>query len=412
MTLWTKTDTSANDKPKFLNATDKGNTHGVSVAEALVTPVTHTGWVKVTTGSGGRANRKQYETIVAMGTITSDNAGDNSVFPDPVITINGQPAAQTIRIASGVNGGSPITLSVTSSVIGGGTVTYQWQVSSDGSTGWTDVVDGAEISGATTNTLVLSSETVGTLYYRLQLSTPSIAGGTLTATSANAQSIGAQATASTTWSTGFVTVTDAAHRLTTGDSVVLSGYTPIEYNGTHVVTVIDADTYTFPLVTDPGATTVVGTTSILISEANASLTWAIDTATVVTATPNVFITGDSATVAGVTPAGYNGTYSITVVDASTFTYPLAVDPTGPSTVHGTSEVTIAGAPTASAWTSNKVTTTVTGHGYVGTPSLTFGAFTPSTYNGAKTVTVTDVNTLTYDVATSLDAVTVEGYVYA
>jgi hypothetical protein len=48
------------------------------------TQVTHSGWVQRTVGTGGRAGRIQYETLVAMGTAaaTSGDAADDLVLPD------------------------------------------------------------------------------------------------------------------------------------------------------------------------------------------------------------------------------------------------------------------------------------------------------------------------------------------
>lgn len=43
--------------------------------------VQHAGWVRRTTGTGGRAGRVQFETLVAMGTIAGDQA-DDSELPD------------------------------------------------------------------------------------------------------------------------------------------------------------------------------------------------------------------------------------------------------------------------------------------------------------------------------------------
>jgi len=43
--------------------------------------VTHSGWVKRTVGTGGRAGRVTYETLVAMNTITGDTA-DDAEFPE------------------------------------------------------------------------------------------------------------------------------------------------------------------------------------------------------------------------------------------------------------------------------------------------------------------------------------------
>ena len=45
------------------------------------TKVTHAGWVRRTVGTGGRAGRVQYETLVAAGSIAGDQA-DDIQFPD------------------------------------------------------------------------------------------------------------------------------------------------------------------------------------------------------------------------------------------------------------------------------------------------------------------------------------------
>jgi hypothetical protein len=41
--------------------------------------IAHAGWVKRTVGSGGRANRVQYETLVAMSSISGDAADDTQL---------------------------------------------------------------------------------------------------------------------------------------------------------------------------------------------------------------------------------------------------------------------------------------------------------------------------------------------
>jgi hypothetical protein len=53
-----------------------GNEEGESVSN-----ITHTGWVRRTTGTGGRAGRVFYETLVAGGSISGDQADDRQ-FPD------------------------------------------------------------------------------------------------------------------------------------------------------------------------------------------------------------------------------------------------------------------------------------------------------------------------------------------
>ncbi len=58
-------------------------------------------------------------------------------------------------------------------------------------------------------------------------------------------------------------------------------------------------------------------------------------ATATTAAPHGLVTGNSVTIAGTTPAGFSGTYVITVTGASTFTYVMASDPGGNASVVGT-----------------------------------------------------------------------------
>lgn len=61
------------------------------------------------------------------------------------------------------------------------------------------------------------------------------------------------------WSGGTVSVTTStAHGLTTGSSATIIGCTPSGYNGTHTVTVVDSDEFTYPLVSNPGSATVLG----------------------------------------------------------------------------------------------------------------------------------------------------------
>ena len=44
--------------------------------------VQHPGWVKRTVGTGGRAGRIQYETLVAMSSITGEAEGSIDEFPE------------------------------------------------------------------------------------------------------------------------------------------------------------------------------------------------------------------------------------------------------------------------------------------------------------------------------------------
>jgi hypothetical protein len=82
------------DVPVVLNITGTGNnaqyfdltdattaTAVAALGSGGTTQVTHAGWVRRTVGTGGRAGRVFYETLVAGGSITGDNS-DDIQFPD------------------------------------------------------------------------------------------------------------------------------------------------------------------------------------------------------------------------------------------------------------------------------------------------------------------------------------------
>ncbi len=77
------------------------------------------------------------------------------------------------------------------------------------------------------------------------------------------------------------------------------------------------------------------TASVSIS----SITRSGTTATLTTSASHDLVTGSEVTVSGATPAGYNGTYIITVTGANTFTYVMAADPGASASPVGSYTVT-------------------------------------------------------------------------
>lgn len=72
---------TANESPAYIPHAEKADIYGVDTTEAAVTPqITAAGWVKQTTGSGGRTGRVTYETLVAMRSISGD--AEDTAFPD------------------------------------------------------------------------------------------------------------------------------------------------------------------------------------------------------------------------------------------------------------------------------------------------------------------------------------------
>jgi hypothetical protein len=131
MALWSNTDEAASAPKSTVDVTN-GNTgveaygaspvgtFGVDVEESADNAgIAHAGWVLRTVGSGGRAGRTTFETLVAMGSMTAD--GD-SLPPLPVITIDTQPQANSI------SDGANATFTVVSSISDAdATLSYQWE---------------------------------------------------------------------------------------------------------------------------------------------------------------------------------------------------------------------------------------------------------------------------------------------
>ena len=74
---------------------------------------------------------------------------------------------------------------------------------------------------------------------------------------------------------------------------------------------------------------------IVTGQAITSITFVSSTATLTTNSPHGLSTNDYVTVTGASPAQYNGTYSITVTGANTFTYVMASTPATNATAVGT-----------------------------------------------------------------------------
>jgi hypothetical protein len=193
-------------------------------------------------------------------------------------------------------------------------------------------------------------------------------GATATATINNA----VLSVSSLTTSGSIATATTSIpHGYSIGQSVTVSGATPNAYNGPKVITSV-------PLTTISGVT---------ISRVGAI-------ATAVTPTPHDYSTGDVVTIAGASPAGYNGNVVVTVFsNPNEFTYTVASTLTTPATGTITSSVPSATGTTfqyaIASGTATPATGTITcvsgdvtalnivtaGTGYTTTPTV---SITPST----------------------------------
>jgi hypothetical protein len=207
-------------------------------------------------------------------------------------------------------------------------------------------------------------------------------------------------TSITNTGTGALVTTAAAHNLYTGNIVVVTGATPAAYNGTYAITRQSATTFTYALTTNPGGdATVVGTysvTAVTISELFHNGT----TANVTTATTHGLITGNQIAVSGSTPADYNGTFIITRLSDTQFSYVMATTPATDATVIGT-YIVVAQTISTNVQTGiiAKVTTPVN-HDLVTGDVVTVSGCVPVAYNGTYNVIVISATQFSYIMASA------------
>ncbi|HKB82492.1 MAG TPA: hypothetical protein VKD04_04705, partial [Burkholderiales bacterium] len=176
-----------------------------------------------------------------------------------------------------------------------------------------------------------------------------------------------------------VTATVPSHGFATGDSVIVEAAVPASHNGTWgPIVVIDANTFTYSTGSALASPTTPGTVRPVVGKAYA------------TVTAHGYSTGNQIVIAAATPTAYNGTFTITVVDANNFTYSPTSTPGGPNT-----------SPSV---TSSITTTTATAvafnHGYTSGQSVSIAGATPSTFNGTYTITVVNTSTFTYTISSA------------
>ena len=139
------------------------DTNEQQVQEANGTPPAHQGWNLKTEGSGNRAGRVTWETLVALSGANSDNSSDDSVLPDTKIVITSQPA--TLRGPVDQASAQTTTFSVTAEIAAGADVplSYQWQVNNNSGGTWVNIDAGTSVSTGQPGNVIKSGATTATL---------------------------------------------------------------------------------------------------------------------------------------------------------------------------------------------------------------------------------------------------------
>ncbi len=209
---------------------------------------------------------------------------------------------------------------------------------------------------------------------------PTTTSFTFTTSTVCPQNFSTTATVSTGYS-ATVTATLASHGFIVGDLIVVADGTQALHNGTFtILTVPTANTFTY--TNNPAFTAGAAPSGIYtVRKASSPLAYA-------TVANHGYATSDSIAIAGASPSGYNGAQTVTVVDANTFSYPLAA-------VLGTATGTI----TAS---KNSITAmaNVVNHGFANGASVVIAGASPSAFNGTFTIAVVDTNNFSYALASA------------
>ena len=223
---------------------------------------------------------------------------------------------------------------------------------------------------------------------------------TTPATNSTANGTSFAITSITNTGTGALVTTASAHNLYTGNIIVVTGSTPSAYNGTYAITRQSATTFTYALTTNPGGdATVVGSYSVTAVTVS-SLSHIGTTANVTTTTNHGLFTGNQITVSGSIPSDYNGTFIITKVSDTQFTYVMATSPATDATVIG-SYVVVAQTIVTNVQTGiiAKVTTPVN-HDLVTGSVVTVSGCIPTAYNGTYNVIVISATQFSYIMASA------------
>jgi len=222
----------------------------------------------------------------------------------------------------------------------------------------------------------------------------------LTTTSASATRVANVAAAY--WDSGTTTATittSAPHGIANGQRVVVSDTSGLGYKGTYIATVTDATHFSYPLTSYPGAYPVAATIS--------AATWNGNQAVITTSAAHRLSTGQSVTLSNISPNAWNGTYVVTEIDSTHFSYTLASNP-GAYVSGGQVSYPLSWVDTAS-WSGGIVTLTTAGtHRLVSNQFVTVSGVYPAAYNGTYRVTVIDDHHFSY--ALTNPAVNPGGYV--
>lgn len=195
---------------------------------------------------------------------------------------------------------------------------------------------------------------------------------------------------SANWEAGVVTF-GASNDFDDLDVVIVSGMEPAIYNGSFTVQDGDSGGFDGVLVSPPAPATVMGTATGPAVDGPQDIQYVAEWVGGIVTFDMVggydgYEVDDIIVVAGMTPAGYNGTYTVTRKDGDQWSAALATNP-GAATVMGTATRQPAAQEIQAArWEAGVVTFLVPQHGFFISDSIAIAGMEPTGYNGTFAIT--------------------------
>jgi hypothetical protein len=131
------------------------------------------------------------------------------------------------------------------------------------------------------------------------------------------------------WAANVATITYSGPRLAAvGETVVIASVDPNGYNGTYTVTAASTGSISYSKTPNPGAYVSGG--KVVVTNSNSATvsaaTWSTGVVTLTISPSETPLVGSTIVVSGISPSGYNGTYTVATSSAGSITYSLNSDP--------------------------------------------------------------------------------------
>lgn len=261
------------------------------------------GTARGSVGTSSSTGRKVYTCtgtcLTTTGTAFVGTPASNTTFDSSNTLITKELLGAADAVVTSISSATPNSIST---LVAGGVPNAIASISKSRGLG---TVTTSLAHGFTTGDTVLITGASGQLDGTYVITVSSSTKFTFVASNGTASSTTGNAIKASTTATAFVT----GHGFTVGQRITIAGATPIAFNGVVFIDSVslDGNSFTYTL------------SAALAQAATGTITATSNTATA-TAFGHGLASGNTVTIAGATPTGYNGVYVVTKIDADSFSY--------------------------------------------------------------------------------------------